>query len=183
MRKLFAILAFVGFVNISYAQSVTDRYNALGNAVEQAKRSVDSVNVLLKQAREQYATHAEERPQISNRISALELEALNLKRKYDRAVYELSCCEQQILLADIARSQGQSKQVSTEEVEVTDNSPQRANLVYNKVFERSLSMADLRGLRQAQQQETDVVNRIREYLGVAPKKSTAKTALNYLMRI
>lgn len=169
MRKLFAILAFVGFVNISYAQSVTDRYNALGNAVEQAKRSVDSVNVLLKQAREQYATHAEERPQISNRISALEFEALNLKRKYDKAVYELSCCEQQILLADIARSQGQSKQVSTEEVEVTDNSPQRANLVYNKVFERSLSMADLRGLRQAQQQETDVVNRIREYLGVYDK--------------
>lgn len=169
MRKLFAILAFVGFVNISYAQSVTDRYNALGNAVEQAKRSVDSVNVLLKQAREQYATHAEERPQISNRISALELEALNLKRKYDKAVYELSCCEQQILLADIARSQGQSKQVSTEEVEVTDNSPQRANLVYNKVFERSLSMADLRGLRQAQQQETDVVSRIREYLGVYDK--------------
>ena len=169
MRKLFAILAFVGFVNISYAQSVTDRYNALGNAVEQAKRSVDSVNVLLKQAREQYATHAEERPQISNRISALELEALNLKRKYDKAVYELSCCEQQILLADIARSQGQNKQVSTDEVEVTDNSPQRANLVYNKVFERSLSMADLRGLRQAQQQETDVVNRIREYLGVYDK--------------
>ena len=169
MRKLFAILAFVGFVNISYAQSVTDRYNALGNAVEQAKRSVDSVNVLLKQAREQYATHAEERPQISNRISALELEALNLKRKYDKSVYELSCCEQQILLADIARSQGQSKQVSTEEVEVTDNSPQRANLVYNKVFERSLSMADLRGLRQAQQQETDVVSRIREYLGVYDK--------------
>lgn len=169
MRKLFAILAFVGFVNISYAQSVTDRYNALGNAVEQAKRSVDSVNVLLKQAREQYATHAEERPQISNRISALELEALNLKRKYDKAVYELSCCEQQILLADIARSQGQSKHVSTEEVEVIDNSPQRANLVYNKVFERSLSMADLRGLRQAQQQETDVVNRIREYLGVYDK--------------
>ncbi|MBQ2024334.1 MAG: SPOR domain-containing protein [Alistipes sp.] len=169
MRKLFAILAFVGFVNISYAQSVTDRYNTLGNAVEQAKRSVDSVNVLLKQAREQYATHAEERPQISNRISALELEALNLKRKYDRAVYELSRCEQQILLADIARSQGQSKQVSTEEVEVTDNSPQRANLVYNKVFERSLSMADLRGLRQAQQQETDVVSRIREYLGVYDK--------------
>ena len=169
MRKLFAILAFVGFVNISYAQSVTDRYNALGNAVEQAKRSVDSVNVLLKQAREQYATHAEERPQISNRISALELEALNLKRKYDKAVYELSCCEQQILLADIARSQGQNKQVSTEEVEVTDNSPQRANLVYNKVFERSLSMADLRGLRQAQQQETDVVSRIREYLGVYDK--------------
>ncbi len=169
MRKLFAILAFVGFVNISYAQSVTDRYNALGNAVEQAKRSVDSVNVLLKQAREQYATHAEERPQISNRISALELEALNLKRKYDKAVYELSCCEQQILLADIACSQGQSKQVSTEEVEVTDNSPQRANLVYNKVFERSLSMADLRGLRQAQQQELDVVNRIREYLRVYDK--------------
>lgn len=169
MRKLFAILAFVGFVNISYAQSVTDRYNALGNAVEQAKRSVDSVNVLLKQAREQYATHAEERPQISNRISALELEALNLKRKYDKTVYELSCCEQQILLADISRSQGQSKQVSTEEVEVTDNSPQRANLVYNKVFERSLSMADLRGLRQAQQQETDVVSRIREYLGVYDK--------------
>lgn len=169
MRKLFAILAFVGFVNISYAQSVTDRYNALGNAVEQAKRSVDSVNVLLKQAREQYATHAEERPQISNRISALELEALNLKRKYDKAVYELSCYEQQILLADIARSQSQSKQVSTEEVEVTDNSPQRANLVYNKVFERSLSMADLRGLRQAQQQETDVVKRIREYLGVYDK--------------
>ncbi|MBQ5692292.1 MAG: SPOR domain-containing protein [Alistipes sp.] len=169
MRKLFAILAFVGFVNISYAQSVTDRYNALGNAVEQAKRSIDSVNVLLKQAREQYATHAEERPQISNRISALELEALNLKRKYDKAVYELSCCEQQILLADIARSQGQNKQVSTEEVEVTDNSPQRANLVYNKVFERSLSMADLRGLRQAQQQETDVVSRIREYLGVYDK--------------
>ena len=169
MRKLFAILAFVGFVNISYAQSVTDRYNALGNAVEHAKRSVDSVNVLLKQAREQYATHAEERPQISNRISALELEALNLKRKYDKAVYELSCCEQQILLADIARSQGQSKQVSTEEVEVIDNSPQRANLVYNKVFERSLSMADLRGIRQAQQQETDVVSRIREYLGVYDK--------------
>ena len=169
MRKLFAILAFVGFVNISYAQSVTDRYNALGNAVEHAKRSVDSVNVLLKQAREQYATHAEERPQISNRISALELEALNLKRKYDKAVYELSCCEQQILLADIARSQGQSKQVSTGEVEVIDNSPQRANLVYNKVFERSLSMADLRGIRQAQQQETDVVSRIREYLGVYDK--------------
>lgn len=170
MIRLGLILALSLLCNISIAQTKEDRLSRAERAVERAQRAVDSVNVLIKEARERYAAEPESRELIVKQLTALEFEALSIKRRYDQELGALAQLEQQILLTSVAKNTEQVVVESQVEVqEELENVPQRANLVYNRVFERSMSASDLRALKQAQQQEGDVVRKIREYLRVYDK--------------
>ena len=170
MRRLFVVVLLCTLFNTSFAQTEDIKLLQAEQAVKNSKRAVDSIKVLLVQTRERYIAESENRQEIVKQLTALELEALTLKRKYDKDVAMLADIEQKKLLASIVRRpKTVAQQDAVEEGVVDKSGPERANLVYNRVFELSMSTSDLRSLKQAQRQEGEVVKKIKEYLQLYDK--------------
>ena len=79
-RRLAVLLA------LCFACGVTSAQQSLERQVASLQRSVDSVNVLIAQARNRYADEPESREQIAGQLVNLELEAISLKRELDKAL-------------------------------------------------------------------------------------------------
>lgn len=173
MKRCFiALMALCLISGVSLAQSGINTA-LLEQQVEQMQNSIDSLNVVISQARERYTQEVESREQIAKSIATMEVEAIELKRKYNKALFELTQHEQK----QYAHS-GNEQQIVLERSAAEDTSgvatfyPKRANLVANRIFDTSLSAADLKLVRSMQSKESQVVTQIKEYLHVYDKMVT-----------
>lgn len=169
-RSFITLMALCLFSGISQAQSNINT-TLLEQQVEQMQSSIDSLNIVISQARERYAQEAESREQIAKEIAVLEGEAINLKRKFNKALQQLTSYEQQ----QYAQSNNSGQLITVENNIAEDTSsvatfyPKRANLVANRVFDDALSATDLKHLRAMQSNESAVVTKIKEYLHMYDK--------------
>lgn len=161
---------FTAFLVLCLVAGVSVAEQALEQQVERLQRSVDSLNVLISEARNRYAVEPESREQIAKQLVSLEAEALAMKCKYDGALKRLTEREQNLFAQNSRRAN-----VALEQNVVEDTSsvaiyhPKRANLVYNGILGDMLTASDLKLLRASQQSESGVVTKIREYLRLYDK--------------
>lgn len=164
MRKL----AFVSILSLvaplAFAQPKMDSAS-LERGVVRAQQSIDSLNVLIAQARDSYAAESDSRESLAAQIASYEAEAVKLKREYDKALLALNSYEQRAFAQTYKQVvAAQMQQAPEETATVAVNYPKRANLVSNGLFESLLSASDLRLLRSAQTDESAVVAKVKEYL-------------------
>ena len=162
--KRFVTLLFASSVVVisALAQSPDERYTQLELSVNQVQGRVDSLNSLIKSARLRYANHPEAREQIARQITAMEMEAVTLKREYDRVLTEFTDYQQYIYAQTLNTESNLEQVVAEDTASVVINYTPRANLVDNGVFEVSMSAADLKMLKAAQRDERTVVAKIKE---------------------
>lgn len=164
--KRFVTLLFASSVVVisALAQSPDERYTQLELSVNQVQGRVDSLNSLIKSARLRYANHPEAREQIARQITAMEMEAVTLKREYDKVLTEFTDYQQYIYAHTVNTESNLEQVVAEDTASVVINYTPRANLVDNGVFEASMSAADLKMLKAAQRDERTVVAKIKEYM-------------------
>ena len=164
--KRFVTLLFASSVVVisALAQSPDERYTQLELSVNQVQGRVDSLNSLIKSARLRYANHPEAREQIARQITAMEMEAVTLKREYDKVLTEFTDYQQYIYAQTVNTESNLEQVVAEDTASVVINYTPRANLVDNGVFEASMSAADLKMLKAAQRDERTVVAKIKEYM-------------------
>lgn len=166
-RRLAVLLA------LCFACGVTSAQQSLEHQVASLQRSVDSVNVLIAQARNRYADEPESREQIAGQLVNLELEAISLKRELDKALQLFTAREQQqFLQSDRGVGSSVASSGAEDNSAATVHYPKRANLVDNRVLTESLTASDLKLLRASQQSESAVVAKIKEYMRLYDKMAT-----------
>ena len=160
MKRRLAILALLCIAaGVSVAQQMVDS-SKLEQTVESLQNSVDSLNVIISQARNRYATEPESREQIAKQLAEFEVEAIVLKRKYDEAVMKFTSYAQRIISTEVPAEHNVAADTSS----IATVHPKRANLVYNGVLSETLESSDLKLLRASQEKESAVVLKIKEYL-------------------
>ena len=160
-RRLVVLVMFCVAAGISVAQQMVDS-SKLEQTVESLQNSVDSLNVIISQARNRYATEPESREQIAKQLAGYEIEAIALKRKYDEAVLKFTSYAQSIISSEVKAEHNVAADTSS----IATVHPKRANLVYNGVLSETLEPSDLKLLRASQEKESVVVSKIKEYLRI-----------------
>ena len=160
-RRLVVLVMFCAAAGISVAQQMVDS-SKLEQTVESLQNSVDSLNVIISQARNRYATEPESREQIAKQLAGYEIEAIALKRKYDEAVMKFTSYAQRIISTEVPAEHNVAADTSS----IATVHPKRANLVYNGVLSETLESSDLKLLRASQEKESVVVSKIKEYLRI-----------------
>ena len=164
MRRFLTLFLTASFTVASLAaQSVEDQYSNLERNLEYMQSRVDSLNMLIKAARQRYADQPEARVQIAKQLTSMELEAISLKRDYDKALSAFTLYQQRSY-AEVSGGDNLQQIEAEDTATIVVNSTPRANLVYNGLFESSLSASDLKTLRAAQRDERAVVDKIKEYM-------------------
>lgn len=165
---LLSLLLSVAFV--TSAQRSAGQSEQLERKVQRAQQSVDSLNLLISEARTRYLEEPSARERIGKQLLDMEEQALRLKQQYDSALAAYTSYQQRIYLSENNSANGEGlvlQQGVTEDtasVAVMPTYPAKANLVYNGIFEQMLSATDLQMVREAQKQEQSVVAKVKEYL-------------------
>ena len=169
MRRVVLLLALSLASYLSFAQSKPSSV-ALERRVVAAQQSLDSLNMLIAQARDNYANNVDSRERIAKQLTTFEAEALKLRREYDNALTVLNSYEQSLFAQNYRPNALVAEQVTPEDTSsVAVAYPKRANLVANGLFETHLSSTDLRLLRGAQADEQGVVAKMKDYMRIYDK--------------
>ena len=165
MKRFLTLLLASSFaVTPLVAQQSDNQQDELERKVTYMQGRVDSLNTLIKSARQRYADQPEARAQIAKQLTSMEMEAIVLKRDYDKALSDLTLYQQRSY-ADVSGDENSLQQIVAEDTAtVVVNRTPRANIVSNAVFDNSLSASDLKTLRAAQRDERGVVDKIKEYM-------------------
>ena len=171
MKRFVSLLVAIAAVFAVSAQQSNVQNDKLERAVVCAQKSIDSLNMLIAEARSRYLEEVNSREKISTQLLAMEEQALVLKRRYDSALAALVSAQQR---AYVSSGDGRTESGAlvlqqnvvndTASVAVAPTYHYSANLVYNGIFESMLGGTDLRMVRDAQQQEGRLVGKIKEYL-------------------
>ncbi len=171
MKRFVTLVSLALFAAITAsAQAVDAQSTKLESKVERAQYSVDSLNMLIAQARERYIAEPSAREMLTKQLITMEEQALRLKQIYDSALAAYNSYQQRLYISEKdSKAEGsvalqQTVVEDTASVAVVPNYPAVANLAYNGVFEQYISPADLRTLRESQNQEGKIVAKIKEYL-------------------
>ena len=151
----------------SFALFTASAQSALELDLQRAKGRLDSLNSLLAETRNKYASNPDLREELTKQLVPMEAQALTLKQAYDKALTACISNQQRNYVRatnDSALAMQYNKSEDTAVVATLPNYPKVANLVYNKLFQHYISAADLRTLREAQKQEGVVQTKIKEYL-------------------
>lgn len=161
MKRLVICLA------ASFALFAASAQSALELDVQRTKGSLDSLNSVLAETRNKYASNPDMREELTKQLVAMEAQALTLKQSYDKALKAYIGNQQRNYVrtaTDSTLSLQYNQGEDTAAVATLPTYPKVANLVYNKLFQHYISAADLRTLREAQKQESVVQTKIKEYL-------------------
>ena len=161
MKRLVICLA------ASFALFAASAQSALELDVQRTKGSLDSLNSVLAETRNKYASNPDMREELTKQLVAMEAQALTLKQLYDKALKAYIGNQQRNYVrtaTDSTLSLQYNQGEDTAAVATLPTYPKVANLVYNKLFQHYISAADLRTLREAQKQESVVQTKIKEYL-------------------
>ena len=161
MKRLVICLA------ASFALFAASAQSALELDVQRTKGSLDSLNSVLAETRNKYASNPDMREELTKQLVAMEAQALTLKQLYDKALKAYIGNQQRNYVRtapDSTLSLQYNQGEDTAAVATLPTYPKVANLVYNKLFQHYISAADLRILREAQKQESVVQTKIKEYL-------------------
>ena len=161
MKRLVICLA------ASFALFAASAQSALELDVQRTKGSLDSLNSVLAETRNKYASSPDMREELTKQLMAMEAQALTLKQSYDKALKAYIGNQQRNYVrtvTDSTLSLQYNQGEDTAAVATLPTYPKVANLVYNKLFQHYISAADLRTLREAQKQESVVQTKIKEYL-------------------
>ena len=161
MKRLVICLA------ASFALFAASAQSALELDVQRTKGSLDSLNSVLAETRNKYASNPDMREELTKQLVAMEAQTLTLKQSYDKALkaYIGNLQRNYVRTAtDSTLSLQYNQGEDTATVATLPTYPKVANLVYNKLFQHYISAADLRTLREAQKQESVVQTKIKEYL-------------------
>ena len=161
MKRLVICLA------ASFALFAASAQSALELDVQRTKGSLDSLNSVLAETRNKYASNPDMREELTKQLVAMEAQALTLKQSYDKALKAYIGNQQRNYVrtaTDSTLSLQYNQGEDTATVATLPTYPKVANLVYNKLFQHYISAADLRTLREAQKQESVVQTKIKEYL-------------------
>ena len=161
MKRLVICLA------ASFALFAASAQSALELDVQRTKGSLDSLNSVLAETRNKYASNPDMREELTKQLMAMEAQALTLKQSYDKALKAYIGNQQRNYVrtaTDSTLSLQYNQGEDTAAVATLPTYPKVANLVYNKLFQHYISAADLRTLREAQKQESVVQTKIKEYL-------------------
>lgn len=161
MKRLVICLA------ASFALFAASAQSALELDVQRTKGSLDSLNSVLAETRNKYASNPDMREELTKQLMAMEAQALTLKQSYDKALKAYIGNQQRNYVrtaTDSTLSLQYNQGEDTAAVATLPTYPKVANLVYNKFFQHYISAADLRTLREAQKQESVVQTKIKEYL-------------------
>ena len=151
----------------SFALFTASAQSALELDLQRAKGRLDSLNSLLAETRNKYASNPDLREELTKQLVPMEAQALTLKQAYDKALKACISNQQRNYVRatnDSALAMQYNKSEDTAAVATLPNYPKVANLVYNKLFQHYISATDLRTLREAQKQEGVVQTKIKEYL-------------------
>lgn len=168
MKRFVLILSVLTFAALPLAAQQTmvqstARYKELASRLATERRKCDSLSVLIVQARDKYATDASARDKIAEQLVLLEKEAFAMKKQYDKTLQTLTAYEQRWTSANVVKDDAAQNPASSEQ-NTTKPIKEVANLIYNQTFVESLSAADYKTLREAQNQEKSVKEAIEEYL-------------------
>ena len=161
MKRLVICLA------ASFALFAASAQSALELDVQRTKGSLDSLNSVLAETRNKYASNPDMREELTKQLMTIEAQALTLKQSYDKALKAYIGNQQRNYVrtaTDSTLSLQHNQGEDTAAVATLPTYPKVANLVYNKLFQHYISAADLRTLREAQKQESVVQTKIKEYL-------------------
>ena len=161
MKRLVICLA------ASFALFAASAQSALELDVQRTKGCLDSLNSVLAETRNKYASNPDMREELTKQLVAMEAQALTLKQSYDKALKAYIGNQQRNYVrtaTDSTLSLQYNQGEDTAAVATLPTYPKVANLVYNKLFQHYISAADLRTLREAQKQESVVQTKIKEYL-------------------
>ena len=151
----------------SFALFTASAQSALELDLQRAKGRLDSLNSLLAETRNKYASNPDLREELTKQLVAMEAQALTLKQSYDKALKAYIGNQQRNYVrtaTDSTLSLQYNQGEDAAAVATLPTYPKVANLVYNKLFQHYISAADLRTLREAQKQESVVQTKIKEYL-------------------
>ena len=169
MRKVVLLSALSLLTYLSFAQNKLNSAT-LERRVVAAQQSLDSLNVLIAQARDSYANDVDSRDKVGKKLVAFEAEAIKLRRAYDNALTALNSYEQSQFAQKYRPDTLVAEQVTPEDTSsVAVAYPKRANLVANGLFEALLSATDLRLLRSAQADEQNALSKLKDYLRIYDK--------------
>lgn len=141
----------------------TPRYKELAARLALERRSCDSLNMLIVEARNKYATEVDSRESIAAQLVALEREAFAMTKQYNKTLSTLTAYEQRWTSANVTTEEGEQNTTQPGQ-SVVQPLRETANLISNRVFVESLSAADYKTLREAQNQERGVKDAVEQYL-------------------
>lgn len=169
IKKNLMLCIALCFASLTAVAQQASQGVTLERNVNNAKNKVDSINILISQCRNRYLIEPESRKQITDQLSSLEIEAIELKLRYDKALAALNEYQQQIYAGDNGGNLVAQQVTIEDTASVVVYRTKRANLVYNDHFEQYVSLADIKTLRQLQSKESDVATNIKEYLRIYDK--------------
>ena len=161
MKRLVICLA------ASFTLFTASAQSALELDVQRTKGSLDSLNSVLAETRNKYASNPDMREELTKQIVAMEAQTMTFKQAYDKALKAYIGNQQRNYVrttSDTILALQYNQSEDTAAVATLPTYPKVANLVYNKLFQHYISAADLRTLREAQKQESVVQTKIKEYL-------------------
>lgn len=128
---------------------------------EQGKLShmSDSISQAMERSRRSFRTDTLNRATHSAAILRMEEEMFDIRNRMARLAGHINSIEQEWVLEKL----GEGEQPDSLPVNPSQSEPMYANLVYNTCFDRNLSPADVRDLRNAQAAETEIPRMIEEY--------------------
>ncbi len=171
MKRLFTVMILLAMSGGAYAQSVDSLVVDRGVELESQyalrdglKHKIDSLELLLDDARERYRSESENRDQIVGLITAAESEYLKLRKQHKSLCQSIDKQESEQLLEQMAQQRENSPEQQMESQEVDYYSmPSSRTLIDNACFRGELHNEDYQALVAAHQSESAASALVEEF--------------------
>ena len=161
---LLAILLF-GFSAHASAQGLDkeERYLQLVKEADLASQRCDSLQRVVTAARDLYSSEPKRQAELKSDLLRYEQELNDAAKHKAATIAAVVAYEQDWVVANVNSKPTPTPTVETAPTLSAEDYPKRANLVENGYFIASLTVADMRSLRDVQRREVDVNKRVSAY--------------------